>query len=160
MRCPAQIPDEEEELGALAEYGFDEEQPAANLDFVVQIAARMFDMPMAAINMICSDHVFFAASTGNLNRRNVRREVSFCAHAITQGDVLVVPDATQDPRFHDNPLVMEAGGIRFYAGVPLRAPSGHALGALCVVQLAPAIGLLRTRVRTPQRFRQAGRRQA
>ena len=130
-------PTKRKELGALAEYGFDEEQPATNLDFVVQIAARMFDMPMAAINMICSDHVFFAASTGKLNRRNVRREVSFCAHAITQGDVLVVPDATQDLRFHDNPLVTEAGGIRFYAGVPLRAPSGHALGALCVVDSRP-----------------------
>jgi hypothetical protein len=125
MRCPAQIPDEEERLGALAEYGFDEEQPAANLDFVVQIAARMFDMPMAAINMICSDHVFFAASTGNLNRRSVRREVSFCAHAITQGDMLVVPGRDAGSSF---PRQSVGDGGRWYT-VLRRCPASGSVGS-------------------------------
>jgi diguanylate cyclase (GGDEF)-like protein/PAS domain S-box-containing protein len=68
---------------------------------------------------------------------DMRRDVSFCAHAINQADVMVVPDATLDQRFHDNPLVTGAANLRFYAGVPLLAPNGLALGALCVIDNKP-----------------------
>lgn len=122
-------------LLALAEYGLSESEILPELQPVVLIAARMLGMPMAAVNMVGSDHVFFAASTG-LGVCDMSRDVSFCAHAITQDDVLLVPDATLDPRFHDNPLVVE-NGVRFYAGIPLRSPSRHALGALCVLDTAP-----------------------
>jgi diguanylate cyclase (GGDEF)-like protein/PAS domain S-box-containing protein len=136
MRCPSIIADEPDRLLALAEYGLDEEEILPDLEPVVQIAARMLDMPMAAVNMIGSDHVFFAASVG-IGACDMRRENSFCAHAITQDEVMVVLDATLDPRFHDNPLVTGQAGIRFYAGVPLHSPSGHALGALCVIDSRP-----------------------
>ena len=136
MRCPSAIADEPGRLLALAEYGLDEEKILPDLEPVVQIAARMLDMPVAAVNMIGSDHVFFAASVG-IGECDMRRDVSFCAHAITQNEVMVVLDATLDPRFHDNPLVTGQAGIRFYAGVPLHSPSGHALGALCVIDSRP-----------------------
>lgn len=106
-----------------------------SLDPIVEIAARLFGTNAAAVNMIGSDHVFLVSSTG-IGDGDMRRDVSFCAHAITQDDVLVVEDAQLDPRFHDNPLVT-GGAIRFYAGVPLKGPSGHALGALCVLDPAP-----------------------
>lgn len=138
MKCPS-IPEEEgERLGALRDYGLGSERPLPDLDPVVRIAARMFDMPMAAVNMIGSDHVFFAASTG-IGAVDMRRDVSFCAHAILQDAVMVVPDARGDERFHDNPLVVADGGIRFYAGVPLRSVEGHALGALCVIDTKPRL---------------------
>ncbi|HVZ84504.1 MAG TPA: EAL domain-containing protein [Terracidiphilus sp.] len=136
MRCPSAIEDEAGRLMALAEYGLDEKELLPDLEPVVHIAARMLDMPIAAVNMIGSDHVFFAASHG-IGECDMRRDVSFCAHAITQDDVMVVLDATIDQRFHDNPLVTTEGGIRFYAGVPLHSPSGHALGALCVIDSRP-----------------------
>ena len=136
MRCPSAIADETGRLLALSEYGLDEEKILPDLEPVVHIAARMLDMPVAAVNMIGSDHVFFAASVG-IGDCDMRRDVSFCAHAITQNDVMVVLDATLDPRFHDNPLVTGQAGIRFYAGVPLRSPTGHALGALCVIDSRP-----------------------
>jgi len=85
--------------------------------------------------MIGDDHVFFAASEG-IGECDMSRDVSFCAHAINEDGVMVVQDAMIDPRFHDNPLVTD-GLIRFYAGVPLKAPSGHALGALCIVDSNP-----------------------
>jgi len=136
MECPPLIEDEEARLRALSDYGLGPENPLPTLDPVVQIAAKMFDMPVSAVNMIGNDHVFFAASIG-VEAVDMSRRVSFCAHAITQDEVMVVPDTTQDPRFFDNPLVAEAPNVRFYAGVPLRSPDGHGLGALCVLDVKP-----------------------
>ncbi|WP_349356930.1 putative bifunctional diguanylate cyclase/phosphodiesterase [Sphingobium nicotianae] len=136
MRCPNMIADEEGRLRALSDYGLSAEVGLPSLDPIVEIAARMFDTPAAAVNMIGSDHVFLVANKGVGDDVDRSRDVSFCAHAITQDDVLVVEDARLDPRFHDNPIV-SAGQICFYAGVALRSPSGHSLGALCVVDNKP-----------------------
>jgi len=136
MKCPVIFSNESKRLKALSDYGLDEEKMLQSLDPVVHIASRMFDMPVAAVNMIGSDHVFFAASVG-VGKVDMRRDVSFCAHAITQTGVMVVPDATLDERFHDNPLVTGDTNLRFYAGVPLLSPDGLALGALCVIDDRP-----------------------
>ncbi len=136
MKCPAILATEEKRLEALSTYGLRKEVPLGSLDPVVKIAARMFNMPVSVVNMIGSDHVFFAASIG-VGDIDKSRDVSFCAHAINQNGVMVVPDATADERFHDNPLVTGAAGLRFYAGVPLFSPDGLALGALCVVDTVP-----------------------
>ena len=137
MKCPSILPSEPERLRSLDAYGLGSDRPLPSLDPVVRIAARMFGMPVAAVNLIGSDHVFFAASTGIDEPVDMSRDVSFCAHAINQGDVMVVPDALTDERFHDNPLVTGRACLRFYAGVPLLSPDGHALGALCVIDSVP-----------------------
>jgi diguanylate cyclase (GGDEF)-like protein/PAS domain S-box-containing protein len=136
MRCPAILQTESERLTALSNHGLDDESLIPNLDPVVHIAARMFGMPVAAVNMIGSDHVFFAAHVG-AGKFDMSRDVSFCAHTINQPDVMVVPDASLDERFHDNPLVTGEINLRFYAGVPLFSPEGLALGALCIVDNQP-----------------------
>lgn len=136
MKCPAIFANEADRLKALSAYGLDDEQMLHSLDPVVHIASRMFDMPVAAVNMIGSDHVFFAAAVG-VGEVDMSRDVSFCAHAINQSNVMVVPDATLDERFHDNPLVTGAANLRFYAGVPLLSPEGLALGALCIIDDKP-----------------------
>lgn len=138
MRCPDKSTDEPGRLRALAEYGIDEKRGLPSLDPLVDMAVRLFDCPAAAVNMIGDDHVFLAASRG-IGECDMSRDVSFCAHAINQDEVMVVEDAMLDVRFHDNPIVT-AGLIRFYAGVPLKAPSGHALGALCVLDAEPRAG--------------------
>lgn len=136
MKCPMIFPNEPARLAALANYGLDEKESLQSLEPVVRIASRMFDMPVSAVNMIGNDHVFFAASTG-VGEVDMRRDVSFCAHAINQQDVMVVPDARTDDRFHDNPLVTGSANLRFYAGVPLHSPEGLALGALCIIDDKP-----------------------
>lgn len=140
MKCPPVFASEQERIEALAAYGLAPGQSLTALESVVQLAARAFGMPVAAVNMIGSDQVFFAASSGieeDGEGVDLRREVSFCAHAIAHDGVMVVPDAALDERFHDNPLVTGAARLRFYAGVPLLSPQGHALGALCVIDQQP-----------------------
>ncbi|ODP34254.1 bifunctional diguanylate cyclase/phosphodiesterase [Pandoraea sp. ISTKB] len=140
MKCPAVLPTEKERLAALADYGLGSERPLPSLDAVVHIAAHMFGVPVAAVNMVGNDHVFFAAATGFSSTDkdvDMSRDASFCAHAINGEGVMVVPDATLDDRFHDNPLVTGNAQVRFYAGVPLKSVDGHALGALCVIDSEP-----------------------
>lgn len=136
MRCPPALPHETERLHTLEQYGLGSTQELPSLQPIVEITAKMFNVPTSAVNMVGRDEVFFAASFG-LGECDMARDISFCAHTITQDDVLVVEDARLDSRFDDNPLVLGPAQIRFYAGVPVRSPEGHALGALCVIDGTP-----------------------
>ena len=136
MKCPPILATEPARLKALSEYVPESECPLPSLDSVVRLAASTFGMPVAAVNMIGSDHVYFAASVG-VGEVDMSRDASFCAHAIAQDGVMVVPDATADDRFHDNPLVTGSARLRFYAGARLLSPEGLALGALCVIDSNP-----------------------
>lgn len=135
MYPPPLIADEHLRLACLAEYGFDAQPEEPSLDSIVALAARMFNVPMAVVNLIGNDTVSLAANhgIGELDPKYAGRDISFCAHTITQDEVMVVEDATQDPRFHDNPLVTGTPHVRFYAGQPLCLPDGHMIGALCVI---------------------------
>lgn len=135
MRCPDQMPDESGRLRALASYQIDPVHGLPSLNPIVDMAVKLFDCPMAAVNLVGDARVFLAANIG-IGDCDLARDVSFCAHAITQDGIMVVEDAALDPRFHDNPIVL-SGMVRFYAGVALRSPSGHALGALCVIDPQP-----------------------
>jgi GAF domain-containing protein len=106
-------------------------------DNIVQLAADMFDVPIAVISLVDQDRQWFKAVVG-LDARETPRDQAFCAHAIHRPDeVLLVEDATLDPRFVDNPLVTGNPGIRFYAGAPFRAANGEPLGTLCLIDRAP-----------------------
>ncbi|WP_337171166.1 EAL domain-containing protein [Gemmatimonas aurantiaca] len=134
MRCPTKAIDETARLQAITEYALDSGR-VETLDSIVDMAARMFDCPVAAVNIIGDESVRLISSLG-IDTYDPGRDVSFCAHTILQDDVMVIEDATLDVRFHDNPLV-SGGMIRFYAGTPLRTPAGQVLGALCVIDNEP-----------------------
>jgi signal transduction histidine kinase len=128
--------DEDGRLAALREYAIMDTPPEAAFDRIVALAADLFDVPIAAMTLIDSDRQWMKSIVG-LDENETPREHAFCRYTILGDEVLVVPDAEQDDRFRDNPLVLEDPSIRFYAGAPLRLRSGHRLGALCVIDRTP-----------------------
>jgi len=136
MQEPA-IPDHEEDrLRALRELLILDTPPEERFDRIVAFAAQEFDMPMAFVTLVDAERQWFKARIGS-DVVETARNVSFCAHAILQEAPLVVQDAQQDERFHDNPLVTGEPGIRFYAGAPLALPGGQSVGTLCIIDRQP-----------------------
>jgi PAS domain S-box-containing protein len=128
--------DEADRLTALKQYGVLDTTPEASFDDLATLAARICDAPMAAVSLVDAQRQWFKAEVG-LGLRETPRPQSFCAHTMLSDVAMVITDATQDPRFADNPLVTGAPQIRFYAGYPLKTPEGVSLGALCVLDDTP-----------------------
>jgi anti-sigma regulatory factor (Ser/Thr protein kinase) len=123
-------------LAALRRYRILDTEPEQAFDDLAQIAAHLCGTPIALITLVDADRQWFKARVG-LTVAETQRSVSFCAHAIEHPDVFVIPDATLDARFRDNPFVTSAPHVRFYAGAPLVTPDGQALGTICVVDHVP-----------------------
>lgn len=136
MLSPAQPPNEAERLAALYELLLLDTPPEQRFDTIVEFAASEFDVPICLISLIDHERQWFKARFG-LAACSTPRDISFCAHAILQPDIMVVPDALEDARFADNPLVTRDPHIRFYAGAPLALPSGQAIGTLCIIDTQP-----------------------
>jgi GAF domain-containing protein len=125
-------PDEKKRLKVLWQYEVLDTVPEEVFDDLTELAARICEAPIALISLVDEKRQWFKSKVGT-TVNETSRDVSFCAYAITQSDLFIVPDATQDERFANNPLVTSDPKIRFYAGAPLITPDGHALGTLCVI---------------------------
>jgi PAS domain S-box-containing protein len=106
-------------------------------DRLTDLAAAMFDAPIALITVLEDDRQWFRSNHGFAGDGTTRGE-SFCAHAaeLGEGAVMVVEDAVRDPRFVDNRLVTEEG-VRFYAGGVITTADGRQDGAVCVIDTKP-----------------------
>jgi len=128
---------EEQRLATLAAQHILDTPPDARFDSLVRLAADLFDVPIALVSLVDRERQWFKATVG-LAACETHRDQAFCAYAIHRpGEVLVVENATLDPRFADNPLVTGDPFIRFYAGAPLLASDGQALGTLCIIDQTP-----------------------
>lgn len=121
---------------ALARYGILDTAPEAAFEDVVRLASMLLEMPVSLVSLVESDRQWFKARIG-FDRAETTLAESICAHAVQQDGLFVIPDTTRDPRTANNPLVTGTPHVRFYAGMPLHAPEGTALGTLCVLDVKP-----------------------
>lgn len=134
---PPEIPeDEARRRAALCSLDLLDTPPDERFDRVTRIAQRLFDVPIALVSLVDAERQWFKSRRG-LDATETPRAISFCGHAILGDGVFEVPDATADPRFHDNPLVLDAPGVRFYAGAPLHMGGGARIGTLCIIDRVP-----------------------
>ncbi|SRR5579862_1681764 len=123
-------------LKVLWQYDVLDSVPEELFDDLTELAAGICGAPIALISLVDEDRQWFKSKVG-VTISETSRDISFCAHAIKQQDLFIIPDATKDLRFANNPLVTSDPKIRFYAGAPLIAPDGEALGTLCVIDKVP-----------------------
>jgi diguanylate cyclase (GGDEF)-like protein len=136
MIKPATPLDEAARLDTLRALNILDTAPEERFDRLTRLARRLFGVPIALVSLVDADRQWFKSCVG-LQASETPRAVSFCGHAILGSETFLIPDATQDVRFHDNPLVTGEPGIRFYAGCPLAVPGGGRLGTLCLVDVVP-----------------------
>jgi diguanylate cyclase (GGDEF)-like protein len=137
MPTAARHPDEARRLSALHALKILDTEPEERFDRITRLAQRLFGTSIATFTLVDEDRQWFKAAAGTTNKEDPR-DVSFCAHSILDAPApMIVSDARVDPRFADNPLVLGDPNIRFYAGQPVVAPGGEAVGTLCVIDDKP-----------------------
>jgi diguanylate cyclase (GGDEF)-like protein len=133
----ADLPDDEtQRLAALSALGILDTPADESFDSVTRLAQRVFDVPIAVVSLVDRDRSWSMSHQG-IGGGDTDREIAFCAHTILTPDAMVVENTLEDPRFSDNPFVLDDPSIRFYAGMPLSTPDGHRVGTLCVIDRTP-----------------------
>ena len=129
-------PDEARRQALLDSLGLLDTAPEPVFDQITRLASRLLGFPITLFTLIDRDRQWFKSRVGQALAETPRAH-SFCAHALLQSDPMVVPDASVDERFRDNPYVTGPAHVRFYAGVPIRSLEGFPLGTLCAVDTRP-----------------------
>jgi GAF domain-containing protein len=136
MKSPNNPVDEVHRLDAMRSLKILDTAPETEFGDIVSIGQRLFGVPICLISLVDKDRQWFKARIG-IDAQETERCISFCGHAILGRDALIVLDARQDERFHDNPLVTGEPHVRFYAGASLWLPSGYPVGTLCIISPEP-----------------------
>jgi hypothetical protein len=136
MATPPPIKNEAARVAALHKYAILDTEPEQAFDDLVLLASFICKTPIALISLVDEGRQWFKSKVG-ISISETPREIAFCATAIQQPDIFIVPDTLNDERFRNNPLVVSEPNVRFYAGVPLIDEEGHALGTICVIDRTP-----------------------
>ncbi|WP_162587517.1 EAL domain-containing protein [Variovorax sp. RA8] len=137
MKAAPKRKNEEASLAALNALRVLDSEPEPEFDAIVRTAAEICGAPISLISLIDRDRQWFKANVGLPGTAETPREFAFCDHAVLGSDLFEVPDAMQDSRFADNPLVVGSPDIRFYAGAPVLLNDGICVGTLCVMDRKP-----------------------
>jgi diguanylate cyclase len=138
MDAPAIPSDDFARLRELRSFGVLDTDSDPHFDDISELARRIAGTEIGIVSLVDENRQWFKSCVGApLGQQEIPRRVSFCGHTILQRDPLIINDAREDSRFHDNPLVTGEPGIRFYAGFPLVSPNGFVLGSLCAICRSP-----------------------
>jgi diguanylate cyclase (GGDEF)-like protein len=127
---------EDQRLAALYEYEVLDTKPEESFDRITRLVKMTIGTPIAVVSLIDRHRQWFKSRVG-IETIETPRDISFCTHTIQKDEPLIVPNAIEDSRFRNSPLVVGEPGIRFYVGVPLRTPGGFNIGALCAMDTKP-----------------------
>ncbi len=134
---PAPIPSNDlDRINALNEYDIMDSEPESDYDSIVDLASKICEAPISLVTLVNEDRQWYKAKTG-IDGHETPREEAFCAYTILDNELFEVEDTFFDERFLQHPGVDGDPFIRFYAGMPLRSPSGYNLGSLCVIDRVP-----------------------
>lgn len=136
MKKPDIPHDEQARLETLRSLNILDTLPEENFNRLTRIAKKLFGVPIALVSLVDENRQWFKSCIG-VSVSETSRDISFCGHAILGNDLFIIPNAIEDARFVDNPLVVNDPNIRFYAGCPLSTPDGHKLGTLCIIDQKP-----------------------
>lgn len=136
MNCFQPRASEDSRLEILRNFEILDTNDEKDLNDIVTLIATICHVPIALISLVDEHRQWFKARVG-IDIRETPREHAFCAHAIEQNDVMIIPDALADERFASSPLVTGSMGIRSYAGMPLITTDGYTLGTLCIMDRKP-----------------------
>jgi diguanylate cyclase (GGDEF)-like protein/PAS domain S-box-containing protein len=136
MQTPPIPSNEKQRLATLRALQILDTPPEERFDRITRLAKSFFGVPITLISLVEEERQWFKSVEG-LPVCETSRDVSFCAHAMLSRELFIIPDALADARFADNPLVTGDPWIRFYAGCPLHALDGSALGSLCIIDRQP-----------------------
>lgn len=129
-------PNEQRRLEALKALNILDTPPEERFDRIARLAQRTFGVPIAIITFIDGTRAWFKSRIG-IEETEVPRAGSFCEITLGCDGPMVVPDASQDPRFAAHPLVLGGPKARFYAGHPIMAPDGSVVGTLSLLDRVP-----------------------
>ncbi|MCG7200714.1 EAL domain-containing protein [Marinobacter pelagius] len=127
---------EKSRLAALERLGILDTRQEERFDRLTYLARRFYSVPIALFSLIDRDRQWFKSRQG-LETQETPRSDAICDRAIEQDRVFIIEDAAKDPRFCNNPLVTGPPYIRFYAGMPVREPTGFKIGTLCIIDRKP-----------------------
>ena len=99
---------------------------------MTELAAKIFNVPIAIISLVDTDRIWFKSKYG-LDVQQIDMDPGLCASAILSNDIYLVEDARNDPRTLTNPLVAGNFGLQFYAAAPLHTHDGYNLGTFCLL---------------------------
>lgn len=128
--------DETARLAALRRYRILDTDPEQRFDDLTALASQVCGAPIALITLVDAYRQWFKSRVGT-SVIETARSISFCAHAMLQRDLFIIPDTHHDERFRENPMVTGAPNIRFYAGASLASREGQPLGSICVIDRVP-----------------------
>ena len=133
----AQLPENEDErLNFLRQMNILDTPVEERFERITRIVCRSLNVPISAISLVDENRQWFKSIQG-LSVSGTPRSMAFCAHAILEDKPFVIGDTTKDERFHNNPLVINEPGIRFYAGIPLSIVNNLRIGTLCAIDRKP-----------------------